>query len=298
MPFHVSHIRSALSSGRKYALKIGLGLSFLQSACAPVNLLNGLTPSHDFTRVKDISYGPLERHKLDIYHPVAPKADAPVIFYIYGGGWDSGSKDIYKFLGQAFTEAGYTFVIADYRIYPEAIFPSFIEDMALASKWVADNFEAPKVAIGHSAGAHITSLLALDPRYLAAHDLKACELFNGWIGLAGPYDFKIWEEPYLSVFTPDIRETISQPITFAGNSVLPSLILTGADDKTVSPSQSKDMALALSKAAPSSKLHIYEGVDHVGVITRLSKRLRRDGQLYKDVMSFIENLPRQAQCPK
>lgn len=273
-----------------------LALLSLQTGCTPVKLLNGLTPSDDYTRVKDISYGPLERQKVDIYRPAHPKSGAPVIFYIYGGGWNSGSKDIYKFLGQAFTEAGYIFVTADYRVYPEAVFPEFVEDMALATKWAAETFDAPKVAIGHSAGAHIASLLALDPNYLDAQGLKACEVFTGWVGLAGPYDFRIWEEPYLSIFAPDIRQTKAQPITFANNSVLPSLILTGEDDETVLPVQSKDMAIALSKTTAPSELHIYENIDHIDVITRLSKVLRRDGQIHTDIMDFVDSLPEQAQC--
>jgi len=81
------------------------------AACAPVKLLNTITPSGSFERDKDISYGNLARQKLDIYRAASPRPDAPVLIFVHGGSWDSGSKNIYKFLGQGFTSEGFDVVI-------------------------------------------------------------------------------------------------------------------------------------------------------------------------------------------
>ena len=75
------------------------------AACAPVNLLNTITPSGTFDKAKDVSYGDLDRQKLDIYRPDKPKIGSPVIVFVHGGSWEEGSKDIYKFLADGFAKA-------------------------------------------------------------------------------------------------------------------------------------------------------------------------------------------------
>lgn len=271
------------------------------ASCAPVDLLNGLTPNAAFNVSKNEAYGPLPEQALDVYIPKDPKPDAPLVMFVYGGGWNSGTKDIYKFMGQSFTQQGYTTVIPNYRTYPDVIYPDFVDDTAKAVAYTYQTYKKPMVIIGHSAGAHIASLLALDSRYLAAHELRACDVFTGWVGLAGPYDFKIYEEPYLSIFPAALRETEIQPISYAANSSVPAMVITGTDDETVGPDQTARMADAL-RAAPLADhapvtYKAYEGVDHLEIMLRLSKVLRNDGQVHTDVMDFVNKRSSAAQCP-
>ena len=72
--------------------------------------------------------------------------------------------------------------------------PAHIQDVAAAVRWVYDHASefggSPKkiVVMGHSAGCHLVTLLALDPRYLAAVKLKPSDLRGvvAWSG--GAYD--------------------------------------------------------------------------------------------------------------
>ena len=290
--------RNVMKPLKTIFLCAGLGLASFQFGCAPVELLNGLTSNQAFSLLKDQSYGPLDIQTLDIYKPTNPKENAPVILFVYGGGWNHGTKNIYKFMGEAFSAAGYTTVIPEYRTYPEVIYPSFVEDVAIATAWTHENFDAPIVAIGHSAGAHITSLLALRPDYLADHDLTACEAFSGWVGLAGPYDFKVWEEPYLSIFPQELREVDIQPISYVANSTLPALIITGAEDKVVGADQSLRMADALRAVGTPVTHKVYKNTGHLAVISRMSKLLRKKNNVYADIMKFVEELPTQRNCAK
>ncbi len=83
-----------------------------------------------------------------------------------------GSKDKYIFVGEALASKGFIVVIPNYRLYPQVKFPEFVEDGALALKWVHKNIHQfggdsnDLYVMGHSAGAHIAALLTLDEHYL------------------------------------------------------------------------------------------------------------------------------------
>ena len=128
-----------------------------------------------------------------IYRPQDAKT-APVIVFFYGGSWQSGNKSIYKFVGSALARRGRG-VVPDYRVYPEVIYPAFLEDGALAVRWTKDNatrFGAdPNMlfVMGHSAGAYMAAMLALDSRWLGRAGLSPRRDIAGLVGISGPYDF-------------------------------------------------------------------------------------------------------------
>src|SRR5690606_26882090 len=86
-----------------------------------------------------IAYADGPRHKLDVYAPEQRGAAAPVVFFIYGGGWNRGERADYQFVGRALAARGFIVVIADYRLVPEVAYPAFLEDSANALRWVQDN---------------------------------------------------------------------------------------------------------------------------------------------------------------
>ena len=120
---------------------------------------------------------------------------APVIVFFYGGSWQSGNKSIYKFVGSALARRGYVLVVPDYRVYPEVIYPAFLEDGALAVRWTKDNatlFGAdPNMlfVMGHSAGAYMAAMLALDSRWLGRAGLSPRRDIAGLVGILRPMRF-------------------------------------------------------------------------------------------------------------
>ena len=70
-----------------------------------------------------MSYGKLDRQKLDIYKADDPRANSPVIVFTHGGSWSEGNKDIYKFLAEGFTSEGFDIFVPNYRLYPNALYP-------------------------------------------------------------------------------------------------------------------------------------------------------------------------------
>ena len=140
---------------------------------------------------RDIPYAdpPLERQILDIYAPSGAK-NLPVVFWIHGGGWQTGDKSDVQLKPQAFMDKGFIFVSTNYRLLPKVDMGTLIRDVAKAAGWVhkhiAEYGGDPKrmFVMGHSAGAQLAAILCTDDRYLKSEgvplaDIKGCVPVDG-----------------------------------------------------------------------------------------------------------------------
>jgi len=99
-----------------------------------------------------------ERQVLDIYTPDGAK-DIPVVFWIHGGGWQTGDKTDVQIKPRVFTERGLVFVSVNYRLLPQVEMGELIRDVAKSVSWVHKNIARhggdPEqiIVMGHSAGA-------------------------------------------------------------------------------------------------------------------------------------------------
>ena len=104
-----------------------------------VGLLNRIASLASVASTTGISFGAASGLALDVYRPRAARSGLPTVVFFYGGGWDSGRREMYRFAGTALAARGFAVVIPDYRVYPEARFPTFLEDAAQAVRWTIDN---------------------------------------------------------------------------------------------------------------------------------------------------------------
>lgn len=260
------------------ALAIGTTVVAVSAAIAasfPVKVLNALTSRKGYTIDSGVAYGALSRQKLDLYVPADIAPDTPVVVFFYGGGWNRGERASYLFVGQSLASAGFIVVIPDYRLYPEVVFPGFIEDAAKAVAFVRDRFQrtdgrARSVYLsGHSAGAHIAVLLNLDERYLAAEGVPGSSI-AGVVGLSGPYDFlPLTKDIYKATFPETVRAQ-SQPIAFVDGSEAPMLLITGESDRTVDPGNSTRLAAAVAARDGVAIVTTYRRVGHIGTVAALA----------------------------
>lgn len=277
-------------------------------AGAALARLTGLQPLTMFDRLvpKDrggvriaagVPYGEGPRRRLDIYAPrgVSAGAGRPVILFFYGGWWAFGTRTDYGFLGRALAAQGFVTVVADYRLVPEGRFPGFVEDGAAALRWVRGHIGAYGgdgeriVVAGHSAGAYIAAMLAVDGRRLGPDR----ETLRGLIGLAGPYDFVPFTvQAARDAFGhwPEPAET--QPVTHADAGTPPALLLTGADDVTVRPRNSKALAAKLRAEGVAAEVKLYPGIGHTGLILALARPFRRRAPVLADMAAFAEEVTR------
>ena len=118
-----------------------------------------------------------ERQVLDVYSPPRAK-NLPVVFWIHGGGWQTGDKSSVQIKPQAFMDKGFVFVSTNYRLLPSVDMGTIVRDIAKSIRWVHDHIAEyggdPKrlFIMGHSAGAQLAALICTDDRYLKAEGLS------------------------------------------------------------------------------------------------------------------------------
>lgn len=275
---------------------LAVALLRVLAACSPLPLLNALVPGDGYTRTTDLAYGHLARQKLDVYVPVNGSRGAkPVVVFFYGGSWESGDKADYRFAAEALTSQGFVAVVPNYRLYPEVLFPDFLDDAAKAARWVKDNIahhggdQKRVFLMGHSAGAHIAAMLTLDAEYLAKVKLAPKD-FCGMIGLAGPYDFLPLKKLTLkTIFGPEEGRWRSQPINYVSGNNPPLLLLVGKKDTLVSPGNTERLAAKVESKGGPVKMVEYADYGHMEMVLKLAAPLRGDGAVLDTVAEFIRS---------
>ncbi len=261
-------------------------------------LLNLLSPRRGIRLSTDLQYGPAQRHRLDIYSPRNVDTQTPIVVFLYGGRWQQGTRDGYRFVGRSLARRGFIAVIPDYRLYPEVCFPAFVEDAALALRWVSRELldtavgRRPLFISGHSAGAHIAALMALDERYLEAHQLSPAML-TGVVGISGPYDFlPLRDQDLREMFGPEARHPESQPMHWVRSGAPPFLLLHGDADHTVRPGNARRLAEALRSSGVSVQTRYYPAQGHLRPLAGLARPLRWLSPTLQDLGAFIDGLGR------
>lgn len=267
------------------------GAASLLSGCSADAILNTLAPQR---LVADgIAYGPEPRQRLDVYAPTGARG-APVLVFLYGGGWTDGERALYRFLGGTFAARGFVTVVPDYRLYPAVRYPAFLQDCALAVAWTLANAPAhggaagPVWLMGHSAGAYNAAMLALDPEWLGACGSQPRRDLRGCVGLAGPYDFLPLHSPTLeALFAPAGDLARTQPIAYVDGANPPMLLLAGTADRTVLPQNTERLAARIEAAGGPVQHRLYSGIGHVELVASIAGPLRGLAPTLRDCLAFM-----------
>jgi acetyl esterase/lipase len=287
---------------RLKANSVLLAALLLLSACTNV-MLSGATviETGEAPRV-EVAYGPGPRNRADVYRPLAPAANgapAPVVVFIHGGSWESGTKGLYRWMGQGLAAQGYVAVLPNYGLMPSTGFPDFVHDAAAAvayarahaAEWGGDTTRF--FLMGHSAGAQIAALLAYDGSYLARVGRSPRDL-AGFIGLSGPYDFVLDSKLLQRTFggSPE-REAASQPVRFVTATAPRTLLVMGRDDRTVRPRNTERLEARLREVGASVEALWVPG-DHGVTVGAFARPYRGDSEIVRAVDAFIRGTDRSA----
>lgn len=266
------------------------------SGCSIVRIFNALVPTGEMVQTHDVSYGKNVRQRLDVYVPKGSATTVkPVIVFFYGGTWDSGAKEDYLFVAEALTSRGFIAVLPDYRVYPEVLFPDFLDDAAAAFAWTKTNIasyggDPTRIfAMGHSAGAHIAAMLTYDAQLLTRAGASPRDI-AGFIGLAGPYDFlPLKSERLKIIFGPPDQLARSQPINFVAGNEAPALLLHGTADTTVGPHNSANLAQRVAQRGGHARYLSYPGMNHRDLVVNLAAPFRGNYTLLHEIAGFVAN---------
>jgi len=266
--------------------------------CSSVGLKIANIPSTFFDgEVKtDILFEQDEKLKLDIYTPkTQTDKQLPTIVFFYGGRWSYGDKASYKFAATALAEKGFVVVVPNYRKYPAVKFPAFVEDGAAAVQWTHQNIDQyggsgeQMFIVGHSAGAHIGSLIVSDTRYLAAiNGESAYKSIKGFVGLAGPYKFVPTDDDLKDMFGPPSQYDQMQTTSFIQGNEPPMLLLFGENDDTVKPFNAERLEAAIKQKQGEVQTIGYPDVNHIEIVGALSYFWRSKAPVRDDIVNFIQ----------
>jgi len=258
-------------------------------------VLNAVEPRFGVVTTRDAIYQPGPRGGLDVYRPRDANGSTPVVVFIYGGGWDSGAKSEYAFIGDALASKGYLTFIPDYRLYPEVRWPAFLEDNAKAIRWVRDHASefggdpGKLFLVGHSAGAYNAVMLSLDRRWLAAVGMDPRRDLRGVVGLAGPYDFlPLHSDELKAIFGPPKTRPATQPINYVDGQGPHLFLATDNHDKVVDPGNTTRLADKIRAQGGSVETKTYAGLSHALLLGVVAAPLRFLAPVLKDMTTFID----------
>jgi acetyl esterase/lipase len=230
------------------------------------------------------------KHKLDLFLPKGQR-DFPVLFFVHGGGWHSGNKELYTALGQMFARNGIGTVVINYRLSPEVEFPAHIQDVAKAFAWTHVNIARyggrPDriICCGHSAGGHLVSLLATDEKFLKAEKCSFKDI-RCTISISGVYAIDAIYGRYGSVFghnKADRRD--ASPLHHVGTELPPFFLLFADKDLPTIEKVSEEFYQALKKAKVDVREQLVPQRTHISIILLMHKD---DDPTTVAVFDFIE----------
>ena len=212
--------------------------------------------------IKDICFCEENGLCLDIHLPCCD--EFPVFLYFHGGGLESGDKADQMEVFEYLAANGICAVSADYRMYPTAKFPEFLEDSAKATAWVFNNIKnygkIKGIYVGgSSAGGYISQMLCFDNSWLKKYGISPLD-FDGFVLDAGQptSHFNILREREIDTRRIIVDETA--PLYFVGldEKYPPMLILYSDNDMENRPEQTRLLVSTLKHFGHTENVMVKE----------------------------------------
>jgi acetyl esterase/lipase len=245
-----------------------------------------------------------DQQKLDLCLP--DKKGFPTIVFTYGGGWHTGSRKSVTPIGKKLQSLGYGCALLSHRLSPKDKFPAHIEDVAAGFAWVkrhiADKGGDPKrvFLVSHSSGAHLSLLLAADPRYLAKHKLAPKDI-AGVVGLSPPVDLEPHKDGKgfgdvllggrgAGAFSRDLAVMKdASPIRHINKDLPPVLLIVGERDFPMLEADAREFVKRAREKKATADSYTTKGRDHMGVVRAL---LDDKSDVLQKVREFVDKVRR------
>lgn len=202
----------------------------------------------------------------------------PVLIFVHGGNWNSGSKELYGFFGRNFAKHDVVTVLPGYTLSPNADYDLMTQQIAEAIAWTQHNIStyggdpSQIYLTGHSAGGHLISLATLHPKYgidpnsisgIILNDAAAMDMFH-YLQNNPPTE----EDNYLTTWTANPNTwKVASPIYFLGEDSPRFKIYLGSKTYQSIDTANRRFLKALQKFQPRVELKILDK-KHVPMVTQ------------------------------
>jgi acetyl esterase/lipase len=236
------------------------------------------------------------KDKLDLYLPEG-RNRVPVIISIHGGALIEGDKKGQTHIGQHFASQGFVTVVINYRLSPGVSHPAHVQDVAAAVAWVKQNISKhggdPNAIfiIGHSAGAYLASLLTLDKRYLAAHQLSLKDI-RGVVPVSGFfYVDKVAPTRPKTVWGTELTTWVdASPACYLNKQAPPTLLIYADGDDEWRRQQNEEMAQAMRKFGSSDVMvKQITGRNHLTIWSKIGEGDEVSGLIIEFITRLIKS---------
>ncbi len=272
-------------------------------ALSALSIVNGLTASGGVTVSKNILYGDQPTQDLDIYYPKALSQAMksqqtitntyPMVVFVYGGSWETGTKEEYAFVGQSLAQAGYVTAVVNYRKAPEHVYPDYVEDTAQAIAWSYKNAASLHAdpnrlaVVGHSAGAFNVVAAVSNEDFLAPYSIKPDDI-KAVVGIAGPYSYDFRKFDSVTAFGANATPDQVMPDRQLKGPQPPYLLLTAENDKTVYDTNTIKMTKALKDFGATVENGEIKGASHATSIGAMAPPLRWLNDVRAQVLTYLD----------
>lgn len=212
---------------------------------------------------------------LDMYFP-NEGGPWPVVVQIHGGAWMRGDKSEAIGLGAALNAEGYVVAAVNYRLYPFARFPAYIEDVKCAIRFLRAhdteyNLDADHIAaMGASAGGHLAALLGTSggaSNFDVGEHLDQSSRVQAVIDQSGPsdlsLDFQNSDIAGLMIIAFGAKQiAAASPVTHVSADDPPFLIIHGDKDPVIEVQHAYLLNDALEAVGVPVDLVIVKNGDH------------------------------------
>ena len=224
----------------------------------------------------DIAYGEGEREKLDYFYSGNP--NGPMLFYIHGGYWQRGDKNMYSFVTEAFIKNGVSVVVINYNLTPSVRIGQIPPQIRKAIAWCYHNADELKYdrdqfhLSGHSAGGHLAAMM-MATDWPAYDKQMPADVIRSGILISGVFELEPVVHTSLNEgIEMDIPEAIAESPTFIPPVTnAPQLVVYGGGETSEFQRQSKDYANKFRTADRAMELYEVPHNDHFDELERLAE---------------------------
>jgi len=282
-----------------------IGTAFLawylwNKSSSPPPVVGGVRAIYDIPYINDGMY----KHKLDLFLPEKEKK-IPMVILVHGGGWKRGDRraliDVYGDIGRSLAANGIGVAAMSYRLVPEYSVEDQLLDVAAALSWVHQNgaeygIDMNRIFLcGHSSGAHLASMVAFDPGWLAEYNLNT-DIINGLILWSGLYYIKenipkarffsrhrIWYPAFGK--KPEYWERMS-PVTYIekNRSYLPKTLIMYAEKNFKRVKEQSHKLAELLGPDITGEVAEIDGEGHFSEVFHADES---DNQLFERIVKFV-----------